>query len=75
MEKKTLKKGAMAAGGVALLAVVSTLCVKGMQAVDKRLKAKKEAEAVEAAELFEETVAVEPAEETGEETEQQEITE
>lgn len=77
MDQRKLKKGAWAAGGVALLAVASALCVKGMKAVDKRLKAKKEAEAVEAAEteLFEETVETVPAEESVEEAaEENEIT-
>ena len=61
MDKKNLKKGAWAAGGVALLAVASALCVKGMKVVDKRLKAKKEAAELEAeeAELFEDSVVVE----------------
>ena len=65
MDKKYLKKGAWTAGGVALLAVASALCVKGMQAVDKRLKAKKEADAVEAAEadLFEDIAETESVEE------------
>ena len=54
MEKKNLKKGALAAGGVALLAVASALCVKGMKVVDQRLKAKKaEAVGFDEAELFE----------------------
>jgi len=43
MDKSKLKKGAWAAGGVALLAAVSALCVKGMKMVDKKLKARKEA--------------------------------
>lgn len=62
MDKKYLKKGAWAAGGVALLAVTSALCVKGLQAVEKRLKAKKEAATAEAAEaeLFEDAAATEP---------------
>ena len=57
MDKKDLKKGAWAAGGVALLAVASALCVKGLKLVDRKLKAKKEAEEIAAAEaeLFEET--------------------
>jgi len=65
MDKKNLKKGAWAAGGVALLAVASALCVKGMKAVDKRLKARKEADAVEAAEaeLFEDAAETESVEE------------
>lgn len=72
MDKKKLKKGAWAAGGVAVLAVASALCVKGMKAVDQRLKAKKAAAEAETdeAELFEdaveevETAAEEVAEET-----------
>lgn len=44
MDKSKLKKGAWAAGGIALLAAVSALCVKGMKAVDKKLKARKEAQ-------------------------------
>lgn len=69
MEKKNLKKGALAAGGVALLAVASALCVKGMKAVDQRLKAKKEAETVgfDETELFEDVIEVKPAEEVVEE--------
>ena len=61
MDKKNLKKGAWAAGGVALLAVASALCVKGMKAVDKHLKAKKEAAELKAdeAELFEDFEVVE----------------
>lgn len=61
MDKKNLKKGAWAAGGVALLAVASALCVKGMKAVDKHLKAKKEATELEAEEagLFEDFEVVE----------------
>ena len=72
MNKKNLKKGAWAAGGVAALAVVSALCVKGMKAVDQRMKAKKAAAEMQMdeAELFEDFVEeVEPAaEETTEET-------
>ena len=58
MKKKNLKKGAWAAGGVALLAVASALCIKGMKAVDQRMKAKKETEdaAFDEAELFEDAV-------------------
>ena len=58
MDKKKLKKGAWAAGGVAVLAVASALCVKGMKAVDQRLKAKKAAAEAETdeAELFEDAV-------------------
>jgi hypothetical protein len=58
MDKKKLKKGAWAAGGVAVLAVASALCVKGMKAVDQRLKAKKAAAEMEMdeAELFEDVV-------------------
>ena len=71
MEKKYLKRGAWAAGGAALLAAVSVLCVKGMKAVDKRLKEKQEAEAVRAAEaeLFEDAIVTETAEEVAEEGE------
>jgi hypothetical protein len=72
MDKKRLKKGAWAAGGVAVLAVASALCVKGMKAVDQRLKAKKAAAEAETdeAELFEDAVEeVEAAaEEVAEET-------
>ena len=72
MDKKKLKKGAWAAGGVAVLAVASVLCVKGMKAVDQRLKAKKAAAEAETdeAELFEDAVEeVEAAaEEVAEET-------
>jgi hypothetical protein len=58
MDKKNLKKGAWAAGGVAVLAVASALCVKGMKAVDQRLKAKKAAAEMEMdeTELFEDVV-------------------
>jgi hypothetical protein len=58
MDKKKLKKGAWAAGGVAVLAVASALCVKGMKAVDQRLKAKKAAAEMEMdeTELFEDVV-------------------
>ena len=58
MDKKKLKKSAWAAGGVAVLAVASALCVKGMKAVDQRLKAKKAAAEAETdeAELFEDAV-------------------
>ena len=47
-----------AAGGVAVLAVASALCVKGMKAVDQRLKAKKAAAEMEMdeTELFEDVV-------------------
>ena len=77
MDQKKLKKGAWAAGGVALLVVTSALCVKGLKIVNRKLKAKKEAEEIEAAEteLFEETAETEAAEEavaveeTAEETE------
>ena len=78
MDRKNLKKVAWAAGGVALLAVASALCVKGMKAVDRRLKAKKEAEAMTAAEdeLFEETVEAVSAEDCMEESAgEKEITE
>lgn len=69
MEKKNLKKGVWAAGGVALLAVASALCIKGMKIVDQRMKAKKEAEdaAFDEAELFEDVVETEAAEEAAEE--------
>ena len=58
MDKKNLKKGAWAAGGVAVLAVASALCVKGMKVVDQRLKAKKAAAEMETdeTELFEDVV-------------------
>ena len=58
MDKKNLKKGAWAAGGVAVLAVASALCVKGMKAVDQRLKAKKAAAEMETdeTELFDDVV-------------------
>ena len=58
MNKKNLKKGAGAAGGVAVLAVASALCVKGMKVVDQRLKAKKAAAEMEMdeTELFEDVV-------------------
>ena len=58
MDKKNLKKGAWAAGGVAVLAVASALCVKGMKVVDQRLKAKKAAAEMEMdeTELFEDVV-------------------
>ena len=58
MNKKNLKKGAWAAGGVAVLAVASALCVKGMKVVDQRLKAKKAAAETETdeTELFEDVV-------------------
>lgn len=72
MDKKNLKKGAWAAGGVAVLAVASALCVKGMKAVDQRLKAKKAAAEMEMdeTELFEDVVeeAESAAEEAVEET-------
>ena len=68
MKKENPKKGAWAAGGVALLAVASALCVKGMKAVDQRLKAKKEAEeAFDEAELFEDSFEVETEEVEAEE--------
>ena len=65
MGKKNLAKGAWAAGGVALLAVASALCVKGMKAAGERLKAKKEAEAAafDEAELFEDFLEEEEANE------------
>ena len=58
MNKTNLKKGAWAAGGVAVLAVASALCVKGMKVVDQRLKAKKAAAEMEMdeTELFEDVV-------------------
>ena len=64
MKKENLKKGAWAAGGVALLAVASALCVKGMKVVDQRLKAKKEAEeaSFDEAELFEDSLEIEAEE-------------
>ena len=64
MDQKKMKKGAWAAGGVALLAVASALCVKGMKAVDRRMKAEKEADALAAAEaeLFDETAEIASAE-------------
>lgn len=72
MSKKNLKKGAWAAAGVAVLAVASALCVKGMKAVDQRLKDKKAAAEMEMdeAELFADLVEeAEPAaEEAAEET-------
>ena len=72
MSKKNLKKGAWAAAGVAVLAVTSALCVKGMKAVDQRLKDKKAAAEMEMdeAELFADLVEeAEPAaEEAAEET-------
>lgn len=67
MNKKDLKKGAAVAGGLALLAAVSAVCVKGMQMVDKKLKAKREAQEFdeETFEMAEEAAAEEPvAEET-----------
>lgn len=69
MDQKNLKKGVWAAGGVALLAVTSALCVKGLKLVDKKLKARKETEEIEAeeAELFAESAEPEVAEETAEE--------
>lgn len=69
MKKENLKKGAWAAGGVALLAVASALCVKGMKVVGERLKARQEAEdAFDEAELFEDSIEVEAEE--GEEAEE-----
>ena len=64
MEKKNLKKGALAAGGVALVAAAAALCVKGMKAVDKKMKAKREVQDFDE-ETFEMADAV--AEETVEE--------
>ena len=63
MDRKDLKKGAWAAGGVALLAVASALCVKGMKVVGERLKAKQEAQATafDEAELFEDEGGVDVA--------------
>ena len=63
VDKKKLKKGAAVAGGVALLAAFSAVCVKGLQAVDKKLKAKREAQEFdeETFEVAEEAVAEEPA--------------
>ena len=88
MDKKKLKKGAWAAGGIALLAAVSALSIKGLKAVDKKLKAKREAqefdedtfemadveEAVEEA-LPEETAVAEAAEEPVEAPAEEETTE
>lgn len=75
MDQRKLKKGAWAAGAVALLATASALCVKGMKAVDQRLKAKREAVEAAETELFEETVETVPAEESVEEAaEENEIT-
>ena len=78
VNKENLKKGAWAAGGIALLAAVSTLCVKGLKAVDKKLKAKREVqdfdeetfemeEVVEEESVVEEPVAEEAVEESAEE--------
>ena len=69
MDKKKLKKGAWAAGGIALLAAVSALSIKGLKAVDKKLKAKREAqefdedtfEMVDVEEAVEEALPEEPA--------------
>ena len=66
MNQKNLKKGAWAAGGAALLAVTSVLCIKGMEAVGRRLKAKEKKEVAEA-DLFEESVETVAEEETAEE--------
>ena len=79
MDQKKLKKGAWAAGGVALLAVTSALCVKGLKVVNQKLKAKKKAKDIEETEagLFEE-VAETTAEEAVEEAvveEKAEVTE
>ena len=73
MDKKNLKKGAWAAGGVALLAVTSALCVKGLKIVNQKLKAKKEAKDIDEAELFEEAAETQAAEETVEKTSVEEI--
>ena len=75
MEKKNLKKGALAAGGVALLAVASALCVKGMKVVGERLKAKQEAQAAafDEAELFEDEGGVKVSDEADTEEEPVEI--
>lgn len=65
MDKKTLKKGALVAGGVALLAAFSAVCVKGLQAVDKKLKAKREVQEFdeETFEMAADAVEEEPVEE------------
>lgn len=44
VDKKDLKKGAAVAGGIALVAAVSAVCIKGLKAVDRKMKAKREAE-------------------------------
>ena len=62
MDKKKLKKGAWAAGGIALLAAVSALSIKGLKAVDKKLKAKREAQ-----EFDEDTFEMADVEEAAEE--------
>ena len=77
MDQKKLKKGVWSVGGVALLAVASALCVKGMKAVDRQLKARREAEALAAAEaeLFEDAAERVSAEDCAEEAaEEKEIT-
>ena len=75
MDQKKLKKGAWAAGGVALLAVTSALCVKGLKVVNQKLKAKKKAKDIEEteAELFDDVAETEAAEETVEKTSVEEI--
>ena len=75
MKKEHLKKGAWAAGGVALLAVASALCVKGMKVVGERLKAKQEAQAAafDEAELFEDEGGVKVSDEADTEEEPIEI--
>lgn len=50
MDRKKLIKGAWAAGGAALLVGSSAACVKGMRAVDRHLRDKRDAEAMKAAE-------------------------
>jgi hypothetical protein len=75
MKKEHLRKGAWAAGGVALLAVASALCVKGMKVVGERLKAKQEAQtaAFDEAELFEDEADVKVSVEADTEEEPVEI--
>lgn len=50
MDREKLKKGAWTVGGAALLAGASAACVKGMRAVDRHLRDKRDAEAMKAAE-------------------------
>lgn len=70
MDKKKLKKGAWAAGGIALLAAVSALSIKGLKAVDKKLKAKREAQ-----EFDEDTFEMVDVEEAAEEAVEEAVTE